>query len=225
MRILVAGDFHGPDGLELADKMAQARGCQMILQVGDFWAYKQPVQTPTRFICGNHERWPTVRNGSFREGIELLEDYETYEFGGLTFGCLGRIQKSPAHERLIWRGWWLGETPEIWIEEDARAATNLLGSDILVFHDQPHFEVADEDFLCRVVRRVEPRLVLHGHMHRYEVTEPVPGTKVVSLPPCDPSGRVIVNEEEDTIGPVEETFVLDTQEGTLWNATKGTVEW
>ncbi len=225
MRILVAGDFHGPQGLELADKMAQARGCDMILQVGDFWAYKQHTKTSTKFICGNHEKWPIIRNRNFHENIELLKDYETYEFGGLTFGCLGRIQKSEAHEHLIWRGWWIGETPEIWLEEDGDRIANLAGSEVLVFHDKPHFELADEDFLCRVVRRVKPALVLHGHMHRYEVTEPIPGTTVVSLPPCDPGGAVIVNEKGETVGPSEETFVLDTEERTLWGPEHGRLEW
>ncbi len=225
MRILVAGDFHGPKGLQLADKMAQARGCHMILQVGDFWGYQQPTNTPTKFICGNHEKWPTLRDRAFGENIELLEDYQTDQFGGLTFGFLGRIQKSQAHEHLIWRGWWIGETPEIWLEEDSEAAANLLGSDVLVFHDQPHFELADEDFLCRVVRRVEPALVLHGHMHRHEVTEPVDGTTVVSLPPCDPTGVVVVREDGTTSGPRDDTFVLDTRERTLWHVEHGTLEW
>lgn len=225
MRILVAGDFHGPSGLRHADNMAQARGCDMILQVGDFWAYQQHVETPTKFICGNHEKWPTIRKRTFREGIELLEDYETYEFGALTFGCLGRIQKSDGHLHLIDRGWSIGEAPEIWLEEDARAAANLLGSDVLVFHDKPHFELADEDFLCRVVRRVEPALVLHGHMHRYEVTEPIDGTTVVSLPPCDPSGPVVLSSGGQSKGPLTETFVLDTEDRTLWHAEHGTLEW
>lgn len=57
MRILVAGDLHGPEGLELADHMAWARGRDRILRVGDLWAYDVPVETPTRFIRGNHERW------------------------------------------------------------------------------------------------------------------------------------------------------------------------
>ena len=65
MRILVAGDFHGPKGLQLADTMAQARGCELILQVGGFWAYKNHVKTPTRFICGNHEKWPSVAKRRF----------------------------------------------------------------------------------------------------------------------------------------------------------------
>lgn len=43
MRILVAGDCHGPPGLRHADSMVQARGCDMILQVGDFWAYQTRV--------------------------------------------------------------------------------------------------------------------------------------------------------------------------------------
>lgn len=223
-RILVAGDFHGPAGLRHADKMAQARGCDMILQVGDFWAYKQHVETPTRFVRGNHEKWRSIRDRSFREGIELLEDYATYEFGGLTFGCLGGIQDSVKHRELMHRGWHLGEPPHIWIEDDPKGVANLEGSDVLVFHDQPHFERADEDDLCEIVRRVEPELVLHGHMHRWDVTEPIPGSTVVSLPPCDPSGPVIVDEDGKTVGPIEETFVLETDERTLWHPEKEVVE-
>jgi len=225
MRILVAGDFHGPEGLRLADQMAQARGFDVILQVGDFWAYDVPVETPTRFICGNHEKWTVVRDRNFGPKIELLEDYETYEFGDLTFGSLGRIQDSVEHRRMIARGWDIGQPPHMWIDGDPEDAANLVGSDVLVFHDQPHFERDGEDFLCHIVREVEPTLVLHGHMHRYDVSGPIPGTTVVSLPPCDPSGPVIVNQEGDTVGPVEETFVLKTGKRTLWHPERGELEW
>lgn len=221
MRILVAGDLHGPAGLRHADTMAQTRGCEMILQVGDFWAYQTWVKTPTRFVVGNHERWTVIRNRRFGPKIDLLEDYQTYEFGGLRFGCLGRIQESVGHRDLIHRGWHIGQPPHIWIEEDPEGVASLEGSDVLVFHDKPHFELADEDFLCRIVRRVEPSLVLHGHMHTYEVTEPIPGTTVVSLPPCDPSGPVVLSSGDQTPAPVAETFILDTEKRTLWHPERG----
>lgn len=225
MRILVAGDFHGPKGLEHANRMAQARGCDLILQVGDFWAYDTKPVTPTRFIPGNHEKWDRILRRDFAPNVELLEDYSVHEFGSLRFGCLGRIQNSEAHVGLMARGWWLGEDPHIWLAEDEKAAEGLAGSDVLVFHDQPHFELADEDFLCRLVRAVRPRLVLHGHMHRYRVTRPLEGVTVVSLPPCDPTDVVIVDEEGRTSGPHDDTFVLDTEKRTLWHVDHGTVEW
>lgn len=221
MRILVAGDLHGPPGLRHADTMAQTRGCEMILQVGDFAAYGAWVKTPTRFVVGNHERWHIIRARDFGRRIRMLEDYQTYGFGGLTVGCLGRIQRSQAHLGLMSRGWFIGDRDHIWIEEDPEGVANLEGSDILVFHDKPHFELADEDFLCQVVRRVEPSLVLHGHMHTYEVTEPIPGTTVVSLPPCDPSGPVVLSSGDQTPAPVVETFVLDTEKRTLWHPERG----
>ncbi len=162
---------------------------------------------------------------SFRKNLERLEDYQTHGFGGLTFGCIGRIQKNQAHEQLIWRGWWIEETPEIWLEEDDVRTSDRQGSHVLVFHDKPHVELADEDVLCRVVRRVQPRLVLHGHMHRYEVTEPLEGTRVVSLPPCDPPGPVVLGSGAQTKGPVTETFVLDTEMRTLWHQEHRILEW
>lgn len=195
----------------------------MILQVGDFWAYDARIQTRTRFVKGNHERWHRIERRDFAENIELLDDYEVYEFGALSFGCLGRIQRKPIYENARENGIYLGEKPRIWLRESVWGALNLWGSDVLVFHDRPVLGEGEEDFLGRLTRVLRPRLVLHGHIHEFDVSEPFDGTTVVALPPCDPVRYNVDHEAEVARGDLDAGFVLDTEEEILYHGRKGRI--
>lgn len=216
-RILVAGDFHGPAGLSLADKLAQGRGCDEIFQVGDFYAYRQETTTPCSFIAGNHEQWRHIRSKKFVSNIAYVPDYSVLTYDDVTVGAIGHIQDSVAHRDLMSRGWYLGQgnyyqgKDQLWLEEDWKAVEAMGRLDVLITHDMPHVELEEEDFLTRVIRQTKPSLVLHGHMHKRIVAtltlDDGKEVTILGLEPLDPKHFPNSNG----------AYVLDTYKRTLWH--------
>ena len=221
MRIHFHGDYHGPDGYMQGQKWAQQMGADLIIQVGDFWAYDggrgQTVPAdwypvPVHFIAGNHEKARVLnKDKKHAPTIKYMRDYTAMEIGGLVFGFIGRIQKSKNHVMMINDGWDIGQTLEhrIWLRESESALEAMGEVDILVTHDMPWPE--RNDFLTQTIHQLRPSYAVHGHMHQTmrRLIDHDDGTRfyttVDGLAPCDPY----------SFPGVRDVVMLDTETRTL----------
>lgn len=172
----------------------------------------QNTVPPFHVVLGNHERWAVLaKNTTFHNNVTVHRDYTTFELGGVKFGVIGRIDDTPRMRDLMAGGLFLGEPDKIFFErlEGQQVRDALGGSDVLLFHDAPfpfvlghrplprdpnwksagpldRPEIVGSEYLNEVVRTIEPKYALHGHMHLLDIRY-IGNTRVYGLPPIDPS--------------------------------------
>lgn len=188
MRLLIAGDAHGNDGLREAETWALREDVDALIVVGDVWDIHKDRKLPTHYIRGNHEQeklWARPWRG---KNVTSHEDYTRFALGDRVFGVLGRMDRE-SYIKLVARGWWVGDPNNATFYEHEAFAEKLAGTEVLLLHDTPrpypfNGEEAGSEYLTRVIDTIKPKLVFHGHMHEARLR---PG--IYGLPPCDPSFR------------------------------------
>jgi hypothetical protein len=159
VKILVAGDTHGnKKWIKHLCKVANAEGCSIILQLGDFgfWPHtpegrwflesvnKHSEENNLFFywIDGNHENHealkllPKKTNGmvEIKSRIIYIPRGTRWEWYGVKFGALGGAYSIDWRYRTNFIDWWKG------LEEPTLEDVKTLGSeklDVLVTHDAP----------------------------------------------------------------------------------------
>lgn len=162
-KILVLGDTHGDhQAVEYALNQAKKRGCETVVQVGDFgfgWEHTQPaVQVPFQkrvsklavkygidflWLCGNHENHDQLEREVDTEAVtpQQMDEHLWYLPRGCTwnwdgFRCmaLGGGYSIDKHARTAGYSWWPQEMITMAQVEKAMDAGKV---DILFTHDAP----------------------------------------------------------------------------------------
>jgi len=162
-RILLAGDWHGNrDWAETSFDTAAARGCQILLQLGDFglWPGREDDWLdhvdrlgeqrgiPLVWVDGNHEdhdslnRWRALADEQglvqMRPHVAWASRGARWEWAGRRFGALGGAVSIDRFLRRAGVNWW----PQ---EAVGRADVDRLGDqplDVLVTHSAPGWETS-----------------------------------------------------------------------------------
>lgn len=191
--ILHVGDFGvwpGMAGVQFADAVA--------------WLAEH-YNIPVFFIDGNHEDFDQVLNlprtrtgvGVLRRGVYHLPRGFTWEWGGRTFAAFGGAASVDRLLRYPGRDWWPQEMPTEYDLKNLREHVDGLDVDVMVTHDAPTLDPlppgaqqlpmpvkaeADESrrVVYRAVELADPKLLVHGHYHRY-VNYMVGPVQVMSL--------------------------------------------
>lgn len=146
------------------------------------------------FVDGNHECFPTLLRYPIKEnGLRRLTDRQwhlprgfRWNWGGVRFLALGGAHSVDRPYRIPGTSWWVDE--EITPAEATQVAAGG-PADVLISHDCPagviipgiddRFEAAPfpaeeiaasqehRKLLRRAIEPVRPRMILHGHYHRF----------------------------------------------------------
>src|ERR1051326_3959673 len=184
MKILLCGDPHGEYWIRRCLTLADSLGIPMTVFLGDVWDVHMPYyeEYATRMLAcaGNHEQ-PLFWEAGKAKG-RCLDDYSTFEFGGIKFGVLGHIdQDNHEHLRihLPWLYDALGPKPDIWMRKMpvSEAAKIFSGVDVMLTHDGPHpmefidpggcMRTSGSKYLADICLTVKPKFLMHGHYHSY----------------------------------------------------------
>lgn len=144
MKLLLAGDTHGyQTALDALDRQAQAHGCEMIIQVGDFgfWPRANPgfparrLTTPLLWLDGNHEDHQAMMVLDMGEwGQRTNCHYQprgtVREIGGLRCLFIGGASSIDKHRREEGRDWFMEENIT---REDIDACLEYQGEVDVVF--------------------------------------------------------------------------------------------
>jgi len=188
MKILIIGDVHGNwSALRVAIKLARSKGCDRILQVGDFgfWGEsinKLNIDFPVYFIDGNHEQFPLLvkkRNGAtgiaeVRRNIYHIPRGFSEKWGKSQFLFIGGAFSIDRSFRTLGRTFFLEE--EINDEEIALALSHTETMDVVITHDAPFKFYTVEPFnfinsiqnrekLDKLIEKYWPKNWFFGHYH------------------------------------------------------------
>jgi hypothetical protein len=161
VKVLLCGDLHGNwRSLQQAFSQAFHRGCEAIVQVGDFgfgWAldeegrcafsmraseYAQESGVHLYWIDGNHENFdlldtmPRDENGHVQiaPGVTYLSRGSNLVIGNTTFRAFGGAYSVDVGYRTIHKSWWPQETVT---DEDVQRSIDNGPADIFLSHDAP----------------------------------------------------------------------------------------
>lgn len=182
-----------------------------------------PAEVRFYFIDGNHEDYTLI--DPYSESPQVLSHHLMYLPRGyvktidcdghlVNIGCAGGAVSIDQEWRTEGKDWWPEEKPA------AEDFSNLNDSvDILVSHDAPSKASTmllengafasidygeDIDRACRdvvsliddVVKVTNPKLVFHGHYHRFQVTNDDDGHTIVSLGKNGETGSMVIISQE-----------------------------
>lgn len=176
MKILVLGDTHGDlNSVKYALQIAVERGCEVVIQVGDFgfgWdLHRDPgEQFPQRvnalaknsrisflWLDGNHENFDALEEivdttspnpQQMGSNLHYLPRGCTFEIAGVTFLALGGAYSIDKDHRVHGVSWWPQETITYRDVDRALAAIDSNGRpDVMVTHDVPEGVFPYELFL------------------------------------------------------------------------------
>lgn len=191
--MLVLGDAHADDPARRDALLAAYREVNpdAALQVGDLFHYDLPA--PTWFVAGNNEDFDVI--DALRRGDATLTDagrphllastaadVEGLRVGGLS-GNFAPTQYGKSRSDLA------GDRRRHFVRTEVERAASLTDVDVFLAHQPPRglLRVAGGrdpgvGAVDKILRAVEPDLLLVGHNHRHaEAT--IEGVRVVSLAP------------------------------------------
>lgn len=186
-KIIFIGDSHG-NWASFHDIAQQARkrypDAQEIISVGDFGCY--PAQTefinrtglPVRFIDGNHEDHPAIRDGSYESRFEARWiPRGTLEDRVLFCGGADSIDREAQEKRGMWFAEEAVTLADVAACLDALETNPTRTADLVVAHDMPEMGYIRNGMFVRksgnspsrltAIRAcAQPAFWIHGHHHR-----------------------------------------------------------
>ncbi|MFB6138441.1 MAG: metallophosphoesterase [Halobacteriaceae archaeon] len=209
--MLVLGDAHAAtrDRRRSLYAAYRAAAADVAVQAGDLMYYAPPVET--YFIGGNNEDFDVVE--ALRRGVDPgpgvsnvhLLDGAVHDVEGVRVtGVSGNFAPTVFDEP---RSVLAGDRRRHFVAADLERAAALEDVDVLVLHEGPVGLPVEEEYepgcehVNRLLRALEPELVLVGHHHQH-ARATIEGCRVVALAPAweryytlDPADLVLTAHE------------------------------